>query len=220
MAEVKWVYRFGGSQSEGRADMKNLLTNTVERTLKANNPNTTLADDLHQDVAIRLLAAGGHDAAYAFIDDILVAGPQAAVKRVIEGRTQRPLGANKAFVAVRKKLTVPKGIVAYLNLRRILKGTPFFTIVRILAALAIGRRAKDVFRKHSHIQDALRMIVLPFEEYHAIDGARLQHCAAGFAFEDPDTGEVRTIPVCSFSLYKIDIQRKIAEKYAARADKD
>ena len=107
-----------------------------------------------------------------------------------------------------------------LNLRRILKGTPFFTILRILGALAIGRRAKDVLRKHSHIQDALRMIVLPFEEYHAIDGARLRTCAAGFAFEDPDTGEVKTIPVCSFSLYKTDIQRRLAQKYAAKAGKD
>jgi hypothetical protein len=62
------------------------------------------------------------------------------------------------------------------------------------------------------------MIVLPFEEYHAIDGARLQNCTAGFAIEDPETGEVKTIPVCSFSLYKTDIQRKLAAKYAATKD--
>ncbi len=104
-----------------------------------------------------------------------------------------------------------------LDLHRIFRGRPFWTILRILGALAVGRKAKDVLRKHTRVQDALRMIVLPFEEPHSIDGARLQNCTAGFAFEDPDTGEVRTIPVCSFSLYKTDIQRKLAAKYATPA---
>jgi hypothetical protein len=62
------------------------------------------------------------------------------------------------------------------------------------------------------------MIVLPFEEYHAIDGARLVNCTAGFVFEDPETDEIRTIPVCSFSMYKTDIQRKIAEKYQRKTE--
>ena len=104
-----------------------------------------------------------------------------------------------------------------LDLRRIFRGRPLLALLRILGGLAIGRRGKDVLRRHTHVQDALRMIVLPFEEYHSIDGARLQNCTAGFAFEDPDTGEVKTIPVCSFSLYKNDIQRKLAAKYAPAA---
>jgi len=103
-----------------------------------------------------------------------------------------------------------------LDLRKIFRGSPLLRIPRILGALAIGRRGKDVFRKHTRVHDAVRMIVLPFEEYDSIDGARLQNCTAGFAFEDPDTGEVRTIPVCSFSLYKNELQRKIADKYAAQ----
>ena len=101
-----------------------------------------------------------------------------------------------------------------INFRRAFKGHPVLGPLRILGGLAIGRRGKDVFRKHTGIHNALRMIVLPFEEYDAIDSARLLGCTAGFAFEDPDTGEVRTIPVCSFPLYKNDLQRKIAEKYS------
>ncbi|MBM4036989.1 MAG: radical SAM protein [Planctomycetes bacterium] len=107
-----------------------------------------------------------------------------------------------------------------LDFRRILRGRPFFAVLRILAALAIGRKGKDVLRRHTRVQDALRMIVLPFEEYHSIDGSRLRNCTAGFAFEDPDTGEVRTIPVCSFSLYKNDVQRKLAAKYGSTAPRN
>ncbi|MFC1806179.1 radical SAM protein [Planctomycetota bacterium] len=100
------------------------------------------------------------------------------------------------------------------NWRNIFRGNSVLAVLKILFGLAVGRKGKVVFRKHTQIQDALRMIVLPFEEYHAIDGARLVNCTAGFAFEDADTGEVRTMPVCSFSMYKTEIQRKIAEKYA------
>ena len=102
------------------------------------------------------------------------------------------------------------------NWRRVFRGHPVMAVLRILCSLAVGRKAKHVFRKHMQIQDALRMIVLPFEEYHAIDGARLVNCTAGFAFEDADSGEVCTMPVCSFSMYKTEIQRKLAEKYAAQ----
>ena len=101
--------------------------------------------------------------------------------------------------------------------RHVLRGSRVLAVLRILGGLAVGRKAKDVFRRHTQVHDALRMIVLPFEEYHSIDGARLLNCTAGFVFEDPDTGEVRTIPVCAFSLYKTEIQRKIAEKYNKRS---
>jgi hypothetical protein len=53
------------------------------------------------------------------------------------------------------------------------------------------------------------------EEYHSIEGARLENCPSGFVYEDPDTGEVKTIPVCAWSLYRTGIQRKIAEKHSA-----
>ncbi|MFW6162959.1 MAG: radical SAM protein, partial [Planctomycetota bacterium] len=100
--------------------------------------------------------------------------------------------------------------------RRVFRGSRVLAVLRILGALAMGRKPKDVFRAHTRVVDALRMIVLPFEEYHAIDGARLLNCTAGFVFEDPETDAIRTIPVCAFSLYKTDLQRRIAEKYEAR----
>jgi len=40
-------------------------------------------------------------------------------------------------------------------------------------------------------------------------------CGAGFAYEDVDTGEIKTIPACTWWLYNKPILKKIAEKYAA-----
>ena len=102
------------------------------------------------------------------------------------------------------------------NLRRVFKGSPTLSILRILFSLAFGGKLKDLLRKHTRIRGVLHMIVLPFEEYHSIEGARLENCPSGFAFEDPDTGAIRTIPVCAWSLYKTETQRKIAEKYSPK----
>jgi len=104
-----------------------------------------------------------------------------------------------------------------INLRRVLRGSPTWRILRILGGLLFGRRLKDQLRRHSTIDAVLHMLVLPFEEYHSIEGARLENCPSGFVYEDPDTGEVKTVPVCAWSLYRTGIQRKIAEKYAAGA---
>jgi len=79
-------------------------------------------------------------------------------------------------------------------------------------------RLKDQLRRHTRATGVLRMIVLPFEEYDAIEAARLERCSTAFAFEDPDTGAVRTVPTCAWSLYSRDMLRKIAEKEAARAE--
>ena len=102
------------------------------------------------------------------------------------------------------------------NLKRVFKGSPTLSILRILWGMAWGRKAKDLLRERTRVRGVLHMIVLPFEEYHSIEGARLENCPSGFAFEDPDTGEIKTIPVCAWSLYKTEIQRKLAEKYSPK----
>jgi hypothetical protein len=104
-----------------------------------------------------------------------------------------------------------------LNFRRIFKGSPVLGVLRTLGGVLIGRKLKDQLRKHTHLKFAMLMVVLPFEEYHSVESARLQGCPSGFAYEDPDTGEVKTIPVCLWGLYKNDLQRRIAEKYKAAA---
>ncbi len=104
-----------------------------------------------------------------------------------------------------------------INLRRVLRGSPALRLLRIFGGMLLGRRLKDQLRRHSAIDAVLHMLVLPFEEYHSIEGARLDNCPSGFVYEDPDTGEVKTVPVCAWSLYRTGIQRKIAEKYAAGA---
>ena len=101
-----------------------------------------------------------------------------------------------------------------LDLKEITRGAPFLAITRIIIGLMFGKSFKDLLRKYTRLSNILGMVVLPFEEYHSVESERLKHCTAGFAFEDPDKGNIITIPVCAFSLFR-DIEKRIADKYAS-----
>ncbi len=104
-----------------------------------------------------------------------------------------------------------------LDTRRVLKGNRLFALARILGGMVAGKRLKHLLRRHTNIHSAMLMVVLPFEEFDSIEAARLENCPSAFVYEDPDSGEVKTLPVCIWNLYKNGIQRKIAEKYATAA---
>jgi len=104
-------------------------------------------------------------------------------------------------------------LIRFLNWKRILKGNRALAVLKILAGLATGKKPKDVLRANTNVQDALRMIVLPFEEYHSVETERLCRCKAVFGYVDPTSERVQVVPVCAWSLYKDDIQRETARKY-------
>ncbi len=100
-----------------------------------------------------------------------------------------------------------------LNFRRVMKGNPALAVARIVRGLLARKNMRDLLKKHSYLSDSLASIILPFEEPHSLESERLEKCSAGFAYEDPATGEVRHLPVCTWSLYKTDIMKGISGKY-------
>ena len=103
------------------------------------------------------------------------------------------------------------------DFRKILKGNRFFTTLRILGGLLLGRGLTRQMEKHTHVHDGVPITVLPFEEWHSLDAARMERCSAGFVYVDPETDEVRTVPFCMWCLYRKAMFRKIADKYEAEA---
>jgi hypothetical protein len=59
----------------------------------------------------------------------------------------------------------------------------------------------------------LRVAMLPFEEQHSVDAARMESCKAVFAYEDADDGKVKTIPACLWYPYRNAILEKLSGKY-------
>jgi molybdenum cofactor biosynthesis enzyme MoaA len=127
------------------------------------------------------------------------------------------LSPNAWFQRLRGRVAVLKtfgGLVfRSINFRRLLRGSRTLAVLRILGGLLIGRSLKEQLRRHTRVQGAMLMVVLPFEEFHSVESARLQECPSGFAYEDPGSGEVKTVPVCLWGLYKTDIQRRIMARY-------
>ena len=91
---------------------------------------------------------------------------------------------------------------------------PGWKLARIGLGLLLGRNAAAVLRANTRLQDVLLLVVLPFEETRTLDSARLIRCPAAFAYEDPDTREVKTMPVCTWGHHKDDILRRIMEIYS------
>jgi len=106
--------------SQSRADLEKLLKETVETTLKAKQPAVTFGDERYQDLPLRIVNGPSGTAAYGFLGDAMAIGEPAGVKKLIDARARRPLASNEAFAAVRAGLAVPRGLVAYLNVARIL----------------------------------------------------------------------------------------------------
>jgi 7,8-dihydro-6-hydroxymethylpterin dimethyltransferase len=59
----------------------------------------------------------------------------------------------------------------------------------------------------------LRVGMLPFEEQHSVDAARMESCKAVFAYEDTDDGQVKTIPACLWYPYRNERLEKLSKKY-------
>jgi len=127
---------------------------------------------------------------------------------------ERPFQRWRGRLLILRSLLRP--MLRSLNLRRIFKGHPAIRLLRILAGLALGTKPGDLLRRHTNVQGTLRLAVLPFEEYHSVESARVERCPSAFVFEDPATGRVRTVPVCAWPLYRAEVLRGLAEKYASR----
>ncbi len=104
-------------------------------------------------------------------------------------------------------------VVRSVVLTPIFKGHPLLGPLRILWGLARGCRWRDLLHAHTNPLRVLRIAVLPFEEYHSIDAARLENCKASFAYEDVTDGRMRLIPACTWYLYRNERLKQISEKY-------
>jgi sulfatase maturation enzyme AslB (radical SAM superfamily) len=101
------------------------------------------------------------------------------------------------------KIFVPM-ILRAVDFTRLARGGRVVATLRVLAGMVRGKRFP---------RGILRVVVLPLEEYHSVEAARLHNCKAVFAYEDVEDGQVKTIPFCMWNQYRNDILRKLTDKY-------
>jgi len=133
------------------------------------------------------------------------------------GRLALAAGADRLLALA----TAARWFFTHVRLHDILGPDAGARLGRIASGLLRGTQLKTLLKQNLAVGNLLFIVVLPFEEPRTLESERLVRCPAAFAYEDPDTRQVRTMPVCAWCLHKDDILRRIQALYpvaAAAAD--
>jgi len=153
-----------------------------------------------------------------------VAVDLAALSKKIEPRLDR-LDPKKFFQRLRGQVLLVRTFMPYMlhaiKWDRITDGKPVRALAKYLWGLVFRPAPPEGLAGSRHPRKLLRVGMLPFEEQHSIDAARMENCKAVFAYEDADDGKVKTIPACLWYPYRNPLLEKLSKKYgvAGKADK-
>ncbi|MBP6944317.1 MAG: radical SAM protein [Candidatus Omnitrophica bacterium] len=148
---------------------------------------------------------------YRFIGDLR--GLEIEVSKKYAGKKPGPFG--KAGICL-KALGIAAKHVNFGALVGSRGPTAYMKWLGIFGKMIIGRKAKDVLREDTLIKGALQILILPLEDLKTAEAERLVMCSSCFAYVDPDTDEIRTLPTCTWDNYKKPIMKKVAEKFNVR----
>ena len=133
----------------------------------------------------------------------------------IQPRLDR-LDPGKFFQRLRGQLlcvaTFGPWIFRTINFRNLTGGRPITGMIKA-AWSGIFRQPAPDGSKSRRPRRILRVAMLPFEEQHSIDAARLENCKAVFAYEDASDGKVKHIPACLWYPYRNDLLKELSAKY-------
>jgi len=101
------------------------------------------------------------------------------------------------------------------NYKAIFKGRPVRIIMQTLWRTLKGERIEHAFSRACGVPRILRLGVLPFEQYQAVESNRLANCKGAFAFEDTKTGQIKFVPTCTWFRFRQDVLKSITDKYGA-----
>jgi hypothetical protein len=99
------------------------------------------------------------------------------------------------------------------NYHAIFKGRPVRGFMRILLGMLKGERFWHALRRVSGIPRVLGIVVLPIEQYHAVESYRLANCKAAVVFEDTADGQIKFTPTCTWFVYRQEVLKSITAKY-------
>lgn len=105
-----------------------------------------------------------------------------------------------------------------INLRKALAKPAFLNGIKALVDIIRGRKIDEVLSKRTCFKRLLTLITIPYEDSGGLENARLHDCPAVFAYEDVQTGAIRTAAFCSWQTIKDDVCREIQAHYSTLAD--
>lgn len=87
---------------------------------------------------------------------------------------------------------------------------------RAVVDLVRGQKIDRILANRTRCKSLLTLITIPYEDKGGLEDARLKDCPAVFAYEDVDTGRIKTTAFCSWQTVKDDACRKIQQHYGTQ----
>lgn len=87
-----------------------------------------------------------------------------------------------------------------------------------LSDLIRGFKIDRILSQRTSFKKILTMITIPYEDKGGLEDARLKDCPAVFAYEDVETGRIKTAAFCSWQTIKDEICRKIQAHYETQTE--
>jgi len=129
----------------------------------------------------------------------------------------KPNGFKGKLLFLRAILTAAKMVRPHVRIGQLIKGhgiAKIYHAVAVPLGFLLGYRSRRIFGRHTNIQGALQLIVLPFEDRNNVESDRMERCPNAFAYYDPKKDKVGTVPTCAWAVFlKTVAMREIAEYY-------
>lgn len=100
-----------------------------------------------------------------------------------------------------------------LNLGKIFGKKGLLSGLMALVDLLRGRKIDRILNERTSFKNVLTLMTIPYEDKGGLEDARLMDCPAVFAYEEVETGEIKTTAFCSWQIVKDDVCKKIQAHY-------
>ena len=128
-----------------------------------------------------------------------------------------PKGWKGKLLFLRAILTAAREVKPHVRVGSLIKGRGLGKLYHAMAiplGYLSGQRSRNIYARHTNIQGSLQLIVLPFEDRANVESHRMERCPNAFAYYDPKTDRVGTVPTCAWAVFlKTQAMRGIAEAY-------
>jgi hypothetical protein len=100
-----------------------------------------------------------------------------------------------------------------LNLTEILGKPRILNGILAITNLLRGRKIDRILNDRTRLKHVLTLLTIPYEDKGGLEDARLRDCPAVFAYEDVQSGQIKTTAFCSWQTVKDEVCRRIQTHY-------
>ena len=140
----------------------------------------------------------------------------AARCKKIEPRLDK-LDPKKFFQRWRGRATITRALLPWglrtIDFEKLADGKPVRGLLKLIFGSLFRKQLPDGLSSSRRPRRVLRVGMLPFEEQHSVDAARMESCKAVFAYEDTEDGKTKYIPACLWYPYRNPLLEKLSQKY-------